>query len=138
MLPGPDAVLLKRRLLVFWILWGSILIGLVMIYFFLGQGPVKPAVAKDLPLNLAGIVPLFISVIVRWLVLPRVTQAGSALALFIVGLALSEACGLMGILFGGPYRESLFVLGVLGVTSYVPLFARRLLEPKAAGFIPNN
>ena len=94
--------------------------------------------AADLPLNLAGIVPLFVSVVIRWLVLPRFTDLLRAFPVFIVGLALAEACGLMGIFLGGPYRDSLFVLGVLGVTSYVPLFAKRLLEPKGSGFIPNN
>lgn len=138
MLPGPDAELLRKRLLVFWIVWGLILAGLVMIYVLLGRGPVKPVVAADLPVNLAGVVPLFISVVVRWLVLPRCRDVMTVFPIYIVGLALAEACGLMGILLGGPYRESLFVLGVLGVTSYVPLFAKRLLEPKGSGFIPNN
>ena len=138
MLSGPDAQRAKTQLLIFWILWASILTGLVMIYVFLGRGPVKPAVAADLPVNLAGVVPLFISVVVRWLVLPRATQAGPALVLFIVGLSMAEACGILGIFLGGPYRDSLFVLGVLGVTSYVPLFVKRLLEPKGSGFIPNN
>ena len=138
MLPEPDAEMLRKRVLIFWILWASILTGLVVIYVFLGRGPVKPGGAADLPVNLAGVVPLFISIVVRWLVLPRATQLSSALGLFIVGLANAEACGLLGIFLGGPYRDSLFVLGVLGVTSYVPLFAKRLLEPKGSGFIPNN
>jgi len=138
MIPGPDAQRVKAQLMIFWIIWGSILAGLVLIYLFLGQGPVKPVVAADLPMNLVGIVPLFISIVVRWLVLPRCNGIKRAFPLFIIGLANAEACGLMGIFLGGPYRDSLFVLGVLGVTSYVPLFARRLLEPKGSGFIPNN
>ena len=138
MMPGPDAELLRRRLLIFWIVWGSILAGLVVIYLLLGRGPVKPVVAADLPVNLAGVVPLFVSTIVRWLVLPRCTDLRRAFPVFIVGLVLAEACGLMGVFLGGPYRDSLFLLGVLGVMSYVPLFARRLLEPKGSGFIPNN
>ena len=138
MLPEPDAERLRKRLLVFWIVWGSILAGLVLIYVMLGRGPVNPVVAADLTVNLAGFVPLFVSVVVRWLVLPRCREVMMVLPIYIVGLALAEACGLMGIFLGGPYRESLFVLGVLGVTSYVPLFAKRLLEPKGSGFIPNN
>lgn len=138
MIPGPDAQRQKVQLMVFWIVWGSILAGLIVIYAVLRRGPVKPVVAADLPLNLAGIVPLFVSVVIRWLVLPRFTDLLRAFPVFIVGLALAEACGLMGIFLGGPYRDSLFVLGVLGVTSYVPLFAKRLLEPKGSGFIPNN
>lgn len=138
MIPGPDAARLKAHLLIFWISWGSILTGLVLIYAFLGQGPVKPAVAADLPVNLAGLVPLFVSIVIRGLVLPRCSDIGRVLPVYIVGLALAEACGLLGVFLGGPYRESLFVLGVLGVTSYVPVFVKRLLEPKGSGFIPNN
>lgn len=138
MIPGPDAQRLKVRLMIFWLIWGSILAGLVVIYAFLGQGPVKPVVAADLPVNLAGIVPLFVSIIIRWLLLPRFHDFSRVLPVYIIGLALAEACGLLGVVLGGPYRESLFVLGVLGVTSYVPLFAKRLLEPKSSGFIPNN
>ncbi len=138
MIPGPDDQRIKTQLMIFWIIWGSILAGLVVIYVFLGRGPVKPVVAADLLVNVAGIVPLFISVVVRWLMLPRSNGSKQAFPLFIIGLANAEACGLMGIFLGGPYRESLFVLGVLGVTSYVPLFVKRLLEPKSSGFIPNN
>jgi len=138
MIPGPEAARLKAQLLVFWIMWGSILTGLVLLYAFLGQGPVKPAVAADLPVNLAGLVPLFVSIIIRSLLLPRSSNIGRVLPFYIVGLALAETCGLLGIFVGGPYRESLFVLGVLGVTSYVPIFIKRLLEPKGSGFIPNN
>ena len=138
MIPEPDAQRQKTHLLIFWIIWGSILAGLIVIYVFLGQKPVKPVVAADLPVNLAGIVPLFVSIVIRWLVLPRCRDFTRVLPFYVVGLALAEACGLLGIFLGGPYRESLFVLGVLGVTSYVPLFAKRLLEPKGSGFIPNN
>jgi hypothetical protein len=138
MLPAPDAQRLKGQLMVFWIIWAAILSGLIIIYVFLGQKPVKPVVAADLPVNLAGIVPLFISIVIRWLVLPRCAVLMRAFPVFVTGLALAEACGLMGIFLGGPYRDSLFVLGVLGVTSYVPLFAKRLLEPKGSGFIPNS
>ena len=135
---GPDAERQKVQLMVFWIIWGSILAGLAVIYVFLGRGPVKPIVAADLPVNLAGVVPLFVSTIIRWLVLPRCSDLRRAFPVYIVGLALAEVCGIMGIFLGGPYRDSLFVLGVLGVTSYVPLFAKRLLEPRGSGFIPNN
>jgi hypothetical protein len=138
MIPGRDAARLKAHLLIFWVIWACILTGLVVIYALLGQGPVKPVVAADLPVNLAGLVPLFVSIVIRGLVLPRCADIGRVLPVYIVGLALAEACGLLGVFLGGPYRESLFVLGVLGVTSYVPVFVKRLLEPKGSGFIPNN
>lgn len=134
----PDQARAKQLLLVWWIAWATILGGLVLIYVFLGRGPVKPSPPGDVLQNLVGVVPLFVSVIIRWLVLPRYADLARALPAFIVGLALAEACGILGIFLGGPYRDDLFVLGVLGVTQYVPLFAAKLLRRADSNFIPNN
>ena len=124
---------------VWWILWAAILAGQIMIYAALGRGPLPAPVPGANPFaNLIGFVPLFVSIIIRWLVLPRSTSPVPAFAMFIVGLALADACGILGIFLGGPYRDSLFVLGVLGITQYVPLYARKFYEPKGSGFIPNN
>ena len=128
----------KALRLVYWIIWASILCGLVLIYLFLGQPALKPAPASDLLKNLAGVVPLFVSIVIRWLVLPRYHDLARALPVFVVGLALAEACGILGIFLGGPYQDDLFVLGVLGVTQYVPLFIAKLLRPPPGNFIPNN
>src|SRR5690349_3074408 len=105
--PSPPA---KVQLLVWWILWASILVGLVLIYVFVARGAPKPAAAKDVLVNLAGVVPLFVSIVIRWLVLPRYHDLTRALPAFIVGLALAEACGILGIFLGGPWRDDLFVL----------------------------
>ncbi len=139
MIPGPDAQRLKMHLLILWVVWGSNLMGLGALHFLLGEGePRLFSAPAHLFVNLAGFAPLFVSIVIRWLVLPRATRAGAMLVMFVLGTAMAEACGILGLLLGGPYRDSLFVLGVLGVTSYVPLFAKRLLEPKGSGFIPNN
>ena len=102
------------------------------------SGPVKPAAVSELPMNLSGVVPLFVSIVIRWLVLPRFTDIKLAFPMFVTGLVLAEACGILGIFLGGPYRDELFVLGVLGITQFVPFYARRYFEPKGSGFIPNN
>ena len=81
---------------------------------------------------------LFVSIVIRWLVLPRATEPNRAIVLFVVGLALAEGCGFLGIFLGGPYRDSLFVLGLLGIIQYAPFYAKKLYDPKGAGFIPNN
>jgi hypothetical protein len=139
MMPGYDDQKIKARLLIWWIIWGSVLGGLVLIYLLLAQGKPLPPVSRENPLQgLIGVVPLFVSIVLRWLVLPRATDPNRAFVLFIVGLALAEGCGLLGIFLGGPYRDSLFVLGVLGITQYVPFYARKLFDPKGSGFIPNN
>jgi hypothetical protein len=68
-----------------------------------------------------------------WDTVPMIT-----FVLFIIGVALAEACAILGMFLGGPYRDSLFVLGVLGITQFVPFFAKKLFDPKGSGFIPNN
>ncbi len=128
----------RQMLLVWWIAWAAILTGLLVIYFVLGRGPVKPVAEKDLLKHLVGLIPLFVSIVIRWLVLPRFDSLQRAFPIYIVGLALAEGCGLLGIFLGGPFRDDLFVLGVLGVTQFVPIFARQLTKPKGQGFIPNN
>ena len=139
MIPGPDAQRIRAQLMIWWIIWASVLSGLIVLYYFLGRSPQAPAEPGANPLaGLAGLVPLFVSIIIRWLVLPRSAAPGPALVMFIIGLSLAEGCGLLGIFLGGPYREDLFVLGVLGVAQFVPLYARKYYEPKPQGFIPNN
>ena len=140
MIPESPANKTKQMLLVWWVAWAAILGGLVMIYVLFGRGPVKPepVADKEVLKHLVGLVPLFVSVVIRWLVLPRFDSLPRAFPLYIVGLALAEACGILGIFLGGPFRDDLFVLGVLGVTQFVPIFARQLTRPKEQGFIPNN
>jgi hypothetical protein len=140
MMPGYDDQKIKARLLVWWIIWGSILAGLVLIYLFFAQGRPLPAniPAQESLTGLIGLVPLFITIVIRWLVLPRATEPNRAIVLFVVGLALAEGCGFLGIFLGGPYRDSLFVLGLLGIIQYAPFYAKKLYDPKGTGFIPNN
>jgi len=135
----PDARRIRAQLMVWWIIWASILTGLGMVYFALGRGPAKPLLPGASPFTgLAGLVPLFVSIIIRWLVLPRFTDLKQAFPLFIVGLALADACGFLGIFLGGAYKDEIVVLGVLGVAQFMPFFARQYLEPKPQGYIPNN
>ena len=137
---SPDAQRNLQKLMVWWIIWGAILSGLVMLYLFLGRGqPIPKELSQENMLTgLIGLIPLFISVVIRWLVLPRCTVMNRAFVLFIVGLSLAEACGILGIFFGGLYRDDLFVIGLFGIVQYVPIFAKNYVEPKGTGFIPNN
>lgn len=134
---SPDAALIRQRLIVWWTIWFSLLAGVCAIYFALGRGPMQPAAANPFH-DLVGLVPLFVSIVIRWLVLPRYTDGQKAFVVFILGCALAEACSILGIFLGGPYRDDLFLLGALGIAQFVPFYARRLYEPKPQGFIPNN
>jgi hypothetical protein len=136
----PEAQRARAQLKVWWILWAAILAGLSVVYLVCAWGKPLPA---NLPpekalTGLVGLVPLFVSIVIRWLVLRRFRTLTGAFPMFVAGLALAEGCGILGVFLGGPYRDDLFLLGVLGIAQYVPLFARHLIEPRGAGFIPNN
>ena len=121
-----------------WVIWVVILGGLVTLYAVVGRGPLPARPSPNPLVDLTGLVPLFVSIIIRWLVLPCITSMLRAWFMFVAGLVLAESCGILGLFLGGPYRDSLFLLGVLGVTQYVPFFAKQYLEPKPQGFYPNN
>ena len=135
----PDIQRRRAQLKVWWALWASLLASLVLIWWNFGFLRLSGNEPHDNPLlDLVGMVPLFLSIVLRWLVIPRVTEMRRAFVLFIIGMTLAEGCGMIGIFLGGPYRDELFLLGVLGLAQFMPFFARRLVEPKPAGFIPNN
>ena len=136
---GPDSQRIKAQLRVWWIIWAGVLSGLCVIYFVFGRTKPLPAPSSaELLTNLVGFVPLFVSVVIRWLVLPRYTDPARALVISVFGMALAETCGILGIFLGGPYRDALFLLGVFGLIQYVPLYAKSFFDPKGSGFIPNN
>jgi hypothetical protein len=141
MIPGPDAARRRSALRAWWAVWAAILAALGALYLVLGRGPL-PA-PDSLPpekslTGLIGVVPLFVSIVIRWLVLPRYREPKGAFVMFVAGLALAEACGILGIFLGGPYRDDLFLLGLLGIGQFVPFFARAYFDPKPVGYIPNN
>ncbi|MBI2518659.1 MAG: hypothetical protein HYV95_17430 [Opitutae bacterium] len=136
---GPDLQRARAQLKVWWIVWAALLVGLCALWWFFGFLKLLGNEPHANPLlDLTGLVPLFVSIVIRWLVLPRGIEMARAFVMFITGLALAEACGVLGIFLGGPYRDDLFLLGVLGIAQYAPFFAKRYLEPKPQGFIPNN
>lgn len=137
--PPPSGERRPPPLKAWWLLWAASLAGLCVIWWNFGFLKLLGNEPHANPFyDLAGLVPLFVSIVLRWLVLPRYTEARRAFVIFVLGLALAEACGLLGIFLGGPYRDDLFLLGALGLAQFAPLYARRLGEPKPQGFIPNN
>jgi hypothetical protein len=124
--------------IVFWVIWAAILSGLPMIYLFLGQSGASgagspPSNTGGFPLGLvAALPPLLCSIIVRWAVLPRMEQAAKALVIFVMGLALAESCGIIGIILGGEHKNLFFLAGILAVLQYIPLFASRFSQESSA------
>ena len=123
-----------QQLLVWWILWAVFQAGVVIFYFML----TRPAPAPDSPAAdslpwLVGAVPVFFSAIIRWLVLPRCREAQQALPLFVIGIAMAEAACFLGIFIFREHQRDLFILSVLGIAQFAPLFARRYVEQPDAG-----
>lgn len=128
-----EAQRIRGQVLVWWIIWFTLIGGLTMIYFTI---PLTRGVPRsNHPIaEYFGFAPLFLSIVLRWFVMPRFKEAQKIFVIFILGLALAEGCGILGIFLGGPYRDELFVLSLFGMAQYVPFFARRLYEPRAKGF----
>jgi hypothetical protein len=120
--------------MVFWALWAAILTSLPIIYVILGQSSTQsPNQASGFPLGLiAALPPLVISVVVRWAILPRIENATKALSIFVMGMALAEGCGMIGIILGGAHKNLLFIAGIVGVLQYAPIFASRFGQESTA------
>ena len=109
--------------LVWWILWVATLTGLAAFYIFLK--PSEPT-ESSAGLRFIPLAPFLAAVVVRWLVLPRLQQRSRAFPIFVVGVALSEACALMGIFLAPELRTLYFILATLGLLQYLPLFVAGL------------
>ena len=109
--------------IIWWVLWGATHGGLAAFYVFLkSPEPTESSAAfRFLPLA-----PFLAAVVVRWLVLPRFYQRARAFPIFVVGVALSEACALMGIFLTPDLRTLYFILATLGLLQYVPIIAAGL------------
>lgn len=108
--------------IIWWVLWGTIVFGYIGIYMILPSGSsheVSPT-SRYFP-----IVPLSLSIIVRWMVLPLVLGKGAALPVFLFGLAMAETCGILAIFLVPELRLTYFVLTLVGLIQFVPIFASR-------------
>lgn len=137
----PTAPAVRPPAFVFWVVWGGFVAGLGVFYAALRETGAAPAnLPPDLPAiaAFAGLVPLLISAVVRWLLLPRCDEAVKAFPLFVIGAAMGEGCALLGLMLGGEHRDALFLLGLLGVGQFFPLFTRRYYSPVEAGLRPRG
>lgn len=107
--------------LIWWAIWAAIMAGLVVIYVALPSPQARP-----LPENLRylPIVPWAASAMIRWLVLPRF-PGGRAFPIFVIGIALAEGSGILGILLVPNMRAEYLTLALLGLAQYVPALVLR-------------
>lgn len=124
----PDPALIE------WIVWSAIATGLIIIYLSAGQRPPSPSTNTTPPaVAFVGLVPLAFSTALRWVLLPRIAEPPKRLTLFILGVAMAEGCGVFGIFLGGPHKDTLFTLSLLGIAQFFPAFLPRL-NPTASPF----
>lgn len=120
--------------LVFWIIWFAILQGLVVIQFFVGGGIPQGADQGSPPvwvLAAAGGLALA-ALAIRFTVIPKIQSVPKKLPLMIIGLALSEGIGFLGMFAVGEEfpttRLSLLVLAVACIVSLAPVYAKERPE----------
>lgn len=113
------------QLLVWWVLWAAFQVGIVMIYYFIGQATTQSQTNTESSAWLAGLVPFLLSAIIRWVVLPRIGTAQPAFVLAIVGIALAEVCCFLGLFIFPAHKLELFVISFFGILQFMPLYAHR-------------
>ncbi|MGB8169933.1 MAG: hypothetical protein WCF18_20690, partial [Chthoniobacteraceae bacterium] len=108
-----------QLLMVPWVLWGAFMVGVMVMFHFLHNK--KPPAADGAQLWMAALVPLLISLIIRWNVIPRVTVMQSALAFMIMGIALAESVLFLGIFLFPAHQFTLFLAALLGIAQHAPI-----------------
>lgn len=116
-----------QQLIVFWVLWLSFLVGVCVQYHFLHS---KEAVAPDESQQwLAALAPVLVSMILRWNVLPRITEVQKALTVMVVGVALAESAMFIGIFIFAAHQWELFLAAFFGIAQHAPVYVAKLLNP---------
>ena len=117
--------------LIAWVLWGAILMGLFFLQFFIG-GVIPTGDEMENPptvMSLICIAGVAIGTLIRWLVIPKLSDKPKLLRAMVVGLALSQGSGLLQIfLLGKEYPDSqklIFVFAVLGVVQFAPTYFKK-------------
>jgi len=114
--------------MVWWVLWIAFMVGIFQIYYFLGIVGGAHHVPKPAPdpfIAALGLIPVGLSVLIRWGALPRIQNAQTALAFFVVGIAFAEASCFIGLFVFPAFKEAFFIFSVLGIAQFIPFFARR-------------
>jgi hypothetical protein len=116
---------------VLWVAWFGITSAIPLYQIFLGGGWPRGSNVGGAGLSaieLMAVGQLLAATVIRWLVLPRFSQGPQLLTLMIVGLALSEAVELYGVLLiprdQPETKISLFVLSLLSAAQFAPTYAR--------------
>lgn len=128
--PNPPATF------VFWIIWFAVFNGLFMIQFFVGGGIPKGENDGEAPAAMIAVAGalVIVSVVIRFLVIPKLQTVEKLMPAMIIGLALAEAVGFIGIfLIGKEFPETrmaLFVTSASAIAAFAPIYVNALLDRK--------
>jgi hypothetical protein len=116
--------------IIFWIIWFAILSGLLVMQTFAGGGIPSGSDQGEGPVlfQTLALVAAAASLFVRFAVIPRLNELQKKLPAMIVGLALAEGIGILG-MFAVPHQYGatrLFMLGlsIVCVVISAPVYAK--------------
>jgi hypothetical protein len=117
--------------IIFWLVWFAILSGLVVLQAFLGGGVPngRNAPGAQMPIVVwVCLTEVMGAALVRWLVMPRFAALPQKFVWMVIGLALAEGAGILGMFLlprdQPETRLVIFLLSLFGVLQFVPLYAR--------------
>jgi len=123
--------------IVYWVIWFALTVSVPIYQFVLGgglPGGVNAPASGLSPIVIMMVGQILAATAVRWLVLPRCRRPQQVFVMMILGLALSEGAGLLGI-FLIPHDQpetklSLFVLSLLSCAQFMPVYARATMAER--------
>jgi len=116
----------QGQIFVIWVIWFALMMGVCVLRFVI-VGP-SHSTPDESSVWQVMLVPVAIATFLRWNILPRVRSFANLLPVFIVGMALSEAACITGTFVFTPHRDELFLLGVLGMAQFIPIYAKRIID----------
>jgi hypothetical protein len=114
---------LNQPIMVRWILWLAFLFSVFFYMSFLASADAEEA-QMDAFLVVMLFVPFFLSIFIRWMLLPKANTEQQLIVLFVVGMAIAESIIFFG-LFLFPFFKTIFLIfTVVGILQYCPLFIK--------------
>lgn len=116
----------KLTPIVWWIIWLGLVVGFCVLYFEPSIGGGVPPKEPGTVSLAAPIVVAILSTVIRWVVIPRFTKRRHAFPFFVMGIALAEFCGFIGLYLIPQYNLYLAALALICMLQFAPIFAARL------------
>ena len=111
-----------------WIIWGALLFGVVILPF-LRSGGLPSGPDKGTPPTFTYVFTFagfFVSVIIRWFVLPKIKTDEQIMTTMVVGMALAEGTGIFGIFATGrdypSFQIAAYICSIIGILQFAPTY----------------